>query len=253
MLNTIIQSIIAQRKICYFVSPHFDDAILSAGALISYLSRYTKIVIINVFTKAGEKPYTLSAKTYLKQCGYTDAEILYKDREQEDAVVFNHIADEIINLGFVDALWRKKYTRGIISRLFNKIAELQVLYPLYKFHITKGVIARQDFKTLEEIKTELQNIVQDDRGAVFCPFGIGNHIDHVITRRACDELYRQVIYWSDYPYDLKNKQNTDEFISYSFEKNLADKHELIKGYQTQYTAMFGSGFQLKPEIFLSRK
>lgn len=253
MTEQLLQSIIKEKRTCYFVSPHFDDAVLSAGALITYLSQHTKIVIINVFTKSDESVNTFSAKTYLKQCGYTNATQLYIDREHEDAFVFKNIADKIINLGFVDALWRKKYKRGILSRLFSGIPELQVMYPTYKFHVTRGSIARQDLKTLELIKIKLQECIKEKNPVVFCPFGIGNHIDHIMTRKACEELYTDVIYWSDYPYNLKKSEKTDAFISYSFEENLSHKQNLIKGYQTQYAAMFGNGFHFKPEIFLSRK
>lgn len=253
MTDKLLQAIIKEKKTCYFVSPHFDDAVLSAGALMTYLAAHTKLVIINVFTKSDPSVTTFSARTFLKQCGYTDAAQLYIDRETEDADVFKNIADKIINLGFVDALWRKKYTRNIFSRIFYRIPELQVIYPTYKLHITKGMIAKQDFKTLEMIKTKLQEIITNDNSVVFCPFAIGNHIDHVITRRACDELYQDIIYWSDYPYNLKDGKKIDAFTAYSFEKNMTSKHELIKGYRTQYTAMFGKGFQSKPEIFLSKE
>lgn len=252
MQTEIIQNIIKEKKTCYFVSPHFDDAAFSAGALISYLAGHTKVVIINVFTKADSLS-TFSAKTYLKQCGYTDAKKLYEDRENEDAAVFKHIGNKVINLGFTDALWRKKYTHNVLSRFFANVPELQVIYPTYKFHIIKGTIAKQDIKTLEQIKEKLQKIIDIQNSVLFCPFGTGNHIDHVITRKACDDLYSSLMYWSDFPYNLTSGQKENGYSSFFFEENLTDKEELIKGYKTQYAAMFADGLHLKPEQFFIKK
>ncbi len=249
MTERIVQSIINQRKVCYFISPHFDDAILSAGALLTYLSKYTKIVVINVFTKAGEKPYTFSAKTYLKQCGYTDAKKLYTDRESEDAIVFKKIVNKIFNLGFTDALWRRKYMQGFLSKMFGNLPEFQVIYPTYRFHVIRGIIADQDFKTLENIKIRLQKIIDTENGVIFCPFGIGNHIDHILARRACDELFNSNIYWSDFPYNTVSSELIHNLHSFSFEENREEKKKMIAGYVTQYAAMFKDGLSFQPERF----
>lgn len=253
MKKNILQSIIEQKKTCYFVSPHFDDAVLSAGALMTYLAAFTKIVVINIFTKSDASVSTFSAKTYTKQCGYTDAEQLYSDRANEDALVFKHIAHRIFNLGFTDALWRKKYRKDMFSRLFSSISEFQVIYPTYRFHIIKGTIAKQDMHTLDLIKAELQEIIMNRSSVIFCPFAIGNHVDHVMARRACEDIFSSVIYWSDFPYNLNEQYKTNRFAAFSFTENLSQKYELVKGYKTQYTAMFGKGFHLRPETFLLKK
>jgi LmbE family N-acetylglucosaminyl deacetylase len=248
MPDPIIQTIIKEKKVCYFISPHFDDAIFSAGALLTYLAQHTKVITINIFTES-EKFNTLSAKVYLKQCGYTDAKKLYDDRKSEDAKVFNNVADNVINLGFVDALWRKKPQRGFLSQLFSFFPELQVIYPTYRFHIIKGIIAKEDLPTCRSIAEKLKETIIDKNAAIFCPFSVGNHIDHVITRKACEDVFSDLIYWSDFPYNEAMKKDTHNFRSFSFENNKEKKIQLMKGYSSQYPQVVRSGFVPKQEEF----
>ncbi len=248
MEPTIIDKIKEKKMTCYFISPHYDDAVLSAGALMTYLSKYTDVIVINVFTKAGEIPYTMSAKAYLKQCGFEDAQTLYKNREKEDKEVLGKIVKKSTDLGFVDALWRKK-TRG--SLLGKILPELDHVYPTYRFQIQKGKIAELDTITVTKLREALMKLVQKDKRVIFCPAGIGNHVDHVLVRTVCESLFPDAIFWSDFPYnekdtvtiDLNNKQKV------TFSKFLKGKRELIEGYQTQFKAMFKKGLITKPEIF----
>lgn len=253
MKKSFIQSIIDNKTICYFISPHFDDAVFSSGAIMRYLSRYTKIVVVNVFTRGGKKPYTLSANTYLKQCGYNDAQKLFVDREAEDAKVFTNLADTVINLGFVDALYRKKPEEDLLSKVFGNIAELKVLYPTYRFHIVSGNVAKKDVETIVQIKKKLSEIVTTNNSVVFCPLGVGNHIDHVITKIASEKLATQIIYWSDFPYNLHATLDTSALESFHFDQDLKEKEKLIQGYVSQYEAMFKEGLYLSPEEFYFQK
>jgi LmbE family N-acetylglucosaminyl deacetylase len=252
MENTILETIIKRKKPVFFVSPHFDDAVFSAGALMQYLSKHIEVVVLTVFTKAGKMPYTLSAKTYLQQCGYTDAEQLYRDRTKEDAEALKTITGKSINLGFVEALWRKKPKASIFSKIFSQIPEFSVLYPTYRWHIISGNIAKEDFQTISVIKKHLEDQIKPIDSFVFCPVGIGSHIDHLVTRKACVG-FDNLIYWADFPYNTKTQQSMSEFSSFIFDRELENKQKLAEKYQTQYKAMFKDGFPLQPEQFFLKK
>ena len=248
-MNNYLDSIVEKRQVCYFISPHFDDAVFSAGALMTYLAKHTRVVVVNIFTKASGRPYTLSAHMFLRQCGYKDAQKLFADREREDADVFKGINVKVINFSFSDALWRKKNHPGWLARFFPNIAELRAVYPTYKLHAIKGRIADEDLENVAMIKKELKEKVREKDSVVFCPLGVGNHIDHVIARAVCGELFRNVIHWSDFPYNEKSQENYDGFNFFSFDKGLSEKRNLIAGYKTQYGAMFHAGLTLRPEKF----
>jgi LmbE family N-acetylglucosaminyl deacetylase len=245
MEDSLVQSIIKEKKTCYFISPHFDDAILSAGALMKYLSKYTKIVVINIFTKAGPPPYTLSARAFLTQVGYTDAQTLFIDREKEDAEVLSHVANKVINLGYTDALWRKKS-----DTWFGKILpELDHIYLTYRFHIIRGIISKHDRPMINQIVEKVHDLISDKNAVVFAPLGVGSHIDHVITHEIAKKQKQQVMYWSDFPYNEKQSTETKHLHSFSFGEDLSEKKPLIQGYTSQYQAMFKDSLHLKPETF----
>ncbi len=251
MNNRLIDTIVKNKTACYFVSPHYDDAVLSAGALLSYLAKHTTVVIITVFTQAGPKPYSLSAKAYLNQCGYTDADQLYSDRTKEDKLVLRKIAKKVIDLDFTDALWRRKYQPTMMMRQISKLVpELGLIYPTYRLHVSKGRIAKADTKTFQDIRQALQNVISEDRRMIFCPAGIGGHVDHVLVRKVCEATFSPVVYWSDFPYDQSSTANfSEDMHMFTFEQDLSSKYALIKGYQTQFTAMFKSGLILGAEKF----
>jgi LmbE family N-acetylglucosaminyl deacetylase len=247
-MNRTLKDIIDNKKVCYFISPHYDDMIFSAGALASELAKTNKIVVINIFTSAGTRN-TLSAKAYLKQCGYTDATKLYIDRAVEDKTAIKPITKQIIDLGFREALWRRKST--VMSHILgNILPELGSIYPTYRFNIIKGRIAKSDTVAIADIEARLKELVKIDNSAIFCPLGIGNHIDHVITEQVCTRLFKNPIYWADYPYNQQNTTGKIPRKHFAFANNMEEKAKQIAEYKTQYEAMFGkSGPVLVPEQF----
>jgi hypothetical protein len=186
---------------------------------------------------------------FLRQCGYQDAQKLFSDREKEDAEVLKSINVKVINLSYSDAIWRMKTNPGPLSRLFPNVGELRTVYPTYKLHAIKGKIAKADLKTIAAIKKELKTKVTEQDTLTFCPLGIGSHVDHVITRKICDELFQNPIHWSDFPYNEKSKEDTKGFQSFIFTDGLSEKRKLVEGYKSQYGAMFHAGLNLRPEEF----
>jgi len=246
-LNTIIKMIIKEEKHCYFVSPHFDDAALSAGALISFLADKVPVTVINVFTKGDKGPYTLDSKLYLSRCKYKDANRLLSERRKEDKAVFKELGVEVINLDFIEALWRKKEGENEILRLLGKLVpELMHLYPTYKFHMGSDKISHHDASLKIEIKNKLVDLIKTKDSIIFCPVGIGKHVDHFIVRDVCSDTFNSVIYWSDFNYSLlisggtKFITNKKLILDY-FDKELYLKKMLIKGYKSQIYSIFPHG------------
>jgi LmbE family N-acetylglucosaminyl deacetylase len=239
MKNTSFQKLIKKHDNFIFVSPHLDDAVFSAGGLMDYLHKKNKnIKVINVFTKAGTKPYTFSVKKFLKLCGYDSAVELFKDRIKEDKLVLKKVGAKIVNLGFTDALWRKKGNN-------SPIAELDYIYPIFKLTIARGFISRHDDKMVSKIKTDLiKNIKPNKNVIIFCPAGIGRHTDHLIVRNAVSELFKNVVYWQDYPY-IKSSEIDRDFVKMHklkkvvFTFNKAAKNRLVNLYKSQVNAIFG--------------
>jgi len=248
----IVSKIVKNKIPCYFISPHFDDAVFSAGGLISFLSKRTTVVMINIFTK-GYRPSTFSGKKYLYQCGYTNVEKLFDDRRKEDMVVNGKLGVKVINLDFIDAQWRKKEKTNVFEKFLGKIiSEPLHIYPTYKLHIIRGIVAKNDVKLVKAITDKLLFLIGNKKNfKVFCPLAVGKHIDHIIVRDICCRLFKNIVYWADFPYSQKcdiDKEfvKVNNLKSYNFSINFSKKSGLILGYRSQVRAVFPEGIQKLP-------
>ncbi len=244
---SIITKVVNSRIPCFFISPHLDDAILSAGSLIEFLSKHTEVKIINIFTKASPKPYTKFAQQFLQACGFIDAGKLFLERKKEDEAVFGKLNIKTLCADFTDVAWRKKtvnYFLKTISVLFPNIIHL---YPTRK-DIFSGRLAEEDENLLKEITQFLENSIPNmKKSLVFCPLGAGNHIDHIITWEVCHSYFSNLIYWSDFPYcnnyplnkDLIRKNKLKRMV---WMKESSIRQELILNYSSQTYLLFPDGY-----------
>lgn len=238
MDHDLVKKIIGKKRQCIFISPHFDDAVLSCGTLLSQLSGKTSITIVNVFTKAHKKPYTLSARMFLRESGMSDATALYDERLAEDKRALSHFNARVINLGLEDAIFRLKKQPGFLARI---LPEFGHIYPTYQWHVVKA-IASQDH-AVSELTNALKKFA-DKNTIVFAPYAIGHHVDHQIVRKVCEKLFTNLILYSDFPYNVRN--NTygtagKDQERYTLRTNPMRKNKIIEAYKTQLNGLFPEG------------
>ena len=250
MKNEFIKNLEKDNKTFVFVSPHFDDALLSCGSWIERLVKNgKKVVVLNVFTKGHAGPYTLSAKKYLKDNGFTDACKLYEAREKEDRVAVGALGANVINLDFQDAIFRKKEKASFFG---NLLPEFSHVYPTYRLHVV-GRGYKND-PVISGIVKELKRVVPSD-AVVISPFGTGGHADHILTRDACEKAFGKVIYYADFPYSLTSKDhNRSGYQIFSQDVERVRKEEILKLYKTQYKLLFADGLlpKHKEEILIKK-
>src|SRR3990167_9161599 len=151
-MDNLVENIINKKTHCYFVSPHLDDAVFSAGELLSQLAGKVDITVINVFTSFGDGNNTLSARSFLKQCKIDNPKKLYEIRINEDNIALSKLNARVYNLGFTEALWRRKRYSNKFGELLSKyIPEFNRLYPVYRFNIVSGKLHKEDEKLVREI------------------------------------------------------------------------------------------------------
>jgi LmbE family N-acetylglucosaminyl deacetylase len=225
-----------------FLSPHFDDAILSCAGLISALKKQKKkISVINIFTSAGDGTNTFSAKRYLKKCGYLNAIKFMEDREIEDKKAFEELAIVPKNLGFTDALWRKQENLGFFGKKISKyFPEIVSIYPSYK-KVSAGKISKSDLKLLKCIKDELNKTIINEKTMIFAPLANGNHTDHILTREVANK-YKNKAFYLDCPLCYSEKPENkylqkNNLVSCLFKADSKAKIKLIKFYKTQKEIM----------------
>ncbi len=233
----LVTKIINNKLPVIIVSPHPDDAVLSCGELLQQLSGKINCTIITVFTKAHGGPYTLSAKQFLKASGMQDGLSLYKGRRNEDAKAQKMLGAKMINLGLVDAQFRRKSYKTFLGKI---IPEFDHIYPTYRWHMLKS-IAPQDPAILE-LKKKLKLFV-NKKAIILAPYGIGRHVDHILTRTVCKELFDNIIFYSDFPYSVRldNYGKATGMQMYKLQPDMKKKSEVIKLYKTQFKGLFPDG------------
>jgi LmbE family N-acetylglucosaminyl deacetylase len=258
-MEKLLKDIIKNKKTCYFISPHLDDAAFSCGGLISYLAKRTKVNVITVFSEAGKEKHSLSALAYVKKCGYSVTRIkrFYSLRRLEDKKALELVGAKVIHLGFIDALWRVSTNPNIIFKILSLfLNDFRYIYPTFRWHIAKGKIFKDDKINLIKVGDKLKEIISDDRNSiVFCPIAVGNHVDHVFVREVCKENFGKVVYWQDSPYNLYHDLNLDfvndnNLVLCEFSKNQVVRKALYPAYKTQYKKLFkGEDFSLPTEKY----
>ena len=250
----LTKQIIEAKAPCLFISPHLDDAVLSAGDLILFLiGQKIPVTVITVFTKISPKPYTLSAKSFIRQCGYNDAELLFADRRNEDEEIFKKIGIQTEHLGFVDATWRKKENISSFRKTLSRfIPELGHRYPIHQLNVISGKIVPEDQLLIDEVGSAISKIIGEYNDCrIFAPAAFGNHVDHTLARKVCAKYFPGAILWSDFPYNTRESGSIkiEGYEQCEWSNNPEEKIALIKEYKTQFQAMFSGGIPRIPEIF----
>jgi LmbE family N-acetylglucosaminyl deacetylase len=239
-----------------FLSPHLDDAVLSCGALIGSAARHRKIVVATLFTECSPPPHTRAARSFLRQCSAPDADSLFAARRGEDAAVFTDLGVQFLHLGATDALFRKREGLVGTSSLGRKVPELVHRYPTYRFDIALGRVSPGDASLISEMRGKIAGLAeQHDAELVFCPAGVGRHVDHLITRSVGEGFPDHVVFYSDFPYDQTSQADVaflrrNNLSPWVWTEEIPSKHRRIRQYATQADALFPDGtIPLAPEIY----
>ena len=168
------------------VSPHLDDAALScADHALTWRAAGEEVLVVNVFTAAGTSTQLSSLMRPILQASQVDdAEQYVALRLSEDRRCLDALGLRACQLGFTDAGFRGASTPD---------------YPTLAALLTGRLLAREI--NLVDAVSEALRGVGDVRLAV-CPLGIGRHIDHLITRAACERVFGvdRLAFYADMPY-----------------------------------------------------
>ena len=228
------------KKYCFFISPHLDDVVLSCGGYLTCLSNKDhQVNIITVFSNAESSKHSKHAKKYLKHSGFnpnlTSPSSFFQYRRKEDTQALKIIGLKGSYLNFSDALWRR-----------NNLVKLLFLYPNHKA-IFLAKIHQQDQLLINKLSKILKNKLAKypaQNTTIFAPIGIGGHVDHLIINQVIKlfEKTHQVIYWDDFPYNLRSHQEMYTYYQpvLKYNGNSATKVKMIKKYNSQLTPLFGS-------------
>lgn len=174
-----------------YISPHFDDAVLSCGGLIAgQTSKGTSVEIWTIC--AGDPPpgqLSRMAKEIHKEWGTGTAQETVHLRQGEDREAAGGVGAGVFHSDTPDCIYRRSPNRTL-------------LYTLGVF--TPWNPLEKDLHT--QIAVSLSGKLQPE-DVVVCPLAIGGHVDHIITRQAVESLDRPLLYYADIPYLLNRPKS----------------------------------------------
>lgn len=177
-----------------------------------------------------------------------DSENPFAERRAEDTEVITAAGARPIHLGQCDALFRTRQgPSGLLRWVSAAVPELVHRYPTYWFDIARGRVAKAERNLAEELAEEIEELsARIGAEIVFCPLGVGRHVDHMLVRAVGPLLRSRVVYYSDLPYALRAAPE-QSFLAvhglrkWTFPDDPELKVPLIKGYRTQADALFPGG------------
>jgi LmbE family N-acetylglucosaminyl deacetylase len=162
------------------ISPHLDDAVLSAGARLHDLAAHGhEVVVMTLFAGSASPPYSPLARELHELWGLGDDPVGARRREDEAAVA--RLGVTARHAGFLDAVYRHGRSGW---RATDECAE--------------------DTVVRAELAVAVRAALAWTPDLVLTAAGIGGHIDHVLTRDAvlaeCRDAAVPVDLWQDLPY-----------------------------------------------------
>jgi len=223
------------------LSPHLDDAALSCGGLLSFLTkRQASCLVISVY--CGNPPAVM-AKDGAQRIRLRKGHVNPRLRRREDVAAMHAVDADFVHLGFSDGIYRR-------SPLTNQF--------IYRHAHEKWVAPRiDDLAHVEELYLVLQRLCLNlGRLLLVSPMGIGRHVDHTIVARVALRLAEKglsLLFFEDFPYVVDRNVGSgaeddplralrrlgqEPSTRMVLPVNVEAKSSLISHYQSQIPALF---------------
>jgi len=172
-----------------YLSPHLDDAVFSCGGLLAMQDgRGEPVSILTAF--AGDPPdwrITPFAAELHARWGKPGPPIAV--RRAEDRLAAGRLSAAVVHLDLPEAIYRK----GDDDR------------PLYPDRDSIfGPPDVEDAGTLNRL-TEALAALDLENARLYCPLGVGGHVDHRLLRLAAESLHRPLAYYREFPYATRGE------------------------------------------------
>lgn len=166
-----------------YLSPHLDDAVLSAGGLI-YEQTHSGVQVEIWSFMCGIPPgkeFSPFAQMQHSQWGFSLAEEAIRSRREEDIRAAQIVGATVQHFDFLDCIYRRAENgEWPYDDIYLPPHEMDAGLPS---QIAETISAR---------------LLPDD--VLVCQLSVGSHIDHVLVRMAAELLNQPLLYDIDIPY-----------------------------------------------------
>jgi LmbE family N-acetylglucosaminyl deacetylase len=173
-----------------YLSPHFDDAVLSCGGLIFEQTRLGVQVEVWTIFAGDPPPGPLSefARQNHALWGLSSGEETLAMRRAEDEEAAGLVGAELVHFDIPDCIYR--------------------LSPKGEYLYTETVLTSPHpadrglpIRIAGTLRSELR---RDDQ--LVCPLALGGHVDHQLVRLAAESLQQPLLSYADVPYVLNDPE-----------------------------------------------
>ena len=232
-----------------FISPHLDDAALSCGGGIARLVHSgASVGVVTVFTADPPLGAPLSALARRSHASWGLGDQPFSARRAEDLAALKLLGAEPEHLGLPDAIYRRSPAGD----------------PLYADPLAAPTPDDAE-RFLPRLVAALRDssLAASQDACVFCPAGTGGHVDHVLVRRAIEQVVGtdEVVTYEEYPYSARRGVPTatpDDTEPWPLQPLPLTAEELdariaaIACYASQLRGLFPSGAERLREIASAR-
>ena len=222
-----------------YISPHLDDAVLSAGGFIYEQTRAETPVEIWTIVCGYPPPGELTplAQVMHHQWGTGTAEETVDLRRAEDVAAARIVGAKTVHFDVPDCIYR----RGPDGE------------PLYLDIFVQPHEAESHLpdRIAQSIAPRLQ---ADDR--IICQLGVGGHVDHILVRQAVERLNRPLWYTADVPYVFNQPDELapqvaemKESLHSITEAGLQTWVEAALSYKSQLSSLFESSEDVEKKFY----
>jgi len=173
-----------------YLSPHFDDAILSCGGLIWQQARAGQRVAIWTVCAGPIPPGPLTPFAQELHARWGTGLLSVPIRRAEDETACRIVGAEARYFGLPDCIYRRLPDNGEPVVASND--DLWLPYPPAEAPL---VILTRDW-----LLAGLSGLPDLPPVRLVAPLGVGGHVDHRLARAAAESLGRPLWYYADYPY-----------------------------------------------------
>ena len=166
-----------------YLSPHLDDAVLSAGGLIYEQTKSGIPVEIWNFMAGvpSDTEYSPFAQLLHYQWGFSTAEETFLARREEDKLAASLVGATTVHFDFMDCIYR---------------CDENGEWPYYNISLPPHEMDADLPRQIADVISP--RLKPDDK--LVCQLSVGSHIDHVLVRQAAELLGRDLVYDIDVPY-----------------------------------------------------
>ncbi len=223
-----------------FLSPHYDDAVFSCGGLIWELIHVGYPVEVWTIC-AGEPPKGKLSPFALQlhqRWGNLEDVVPTRRKENQEAAAILGFSTQQFSVP--DCIYRHsengEYFYTSEASLFSAIHPGEKLL-------------------LDKLALELARRIPPD-GQLIAPLGIGNHVDHQLTKQAAEINQKPIWYYADFPYVLKDPGWQEKWLrgyTCAFQRSISDRGlkvwlEAVLAYHSQISTFWTNENQLGQDL-----